>query len=421
MRLNLKKTVVAASLVFGVIPVAYAVWPVTDATLIQITQTMSSSVTQLLGQILQQLKQLTAEQSTSATKISETMSQSSDNAIQRGVDTQKEISSQNATRNTKTPIDPCANGARGISDPNFDRAQPGYSSGGIQPRFGGGPSTSNMPTTGSGSLDKAIKISGGLMSVPTPENQALLAQEGACSVYAAGQRSASCKASGTATGSVVFPNADVRADTLFDGAQTAADTGKISQVFSQAQIAAATAYLRNISNPIALRELTTAESKTDEGKKYFALRDAHAARLDLATRPAIEWLNNKTKYKATIPVLQAMIDGQGAAAKYLQTQLPIVAPDWKSEGISIHQLMAFEAARRYQNAEWIKEIAQTSDPLTLQREQLMVSALTVDLATKQLLETQKSNMMLGAIYQASLNKDFMPEVIAAHKRATAAR
>lgn len=421
MKLKLKKVVLAIGLTVCVVPAAYAVWPVTDATLIQITQQMSSGVQQLLGQILQQLKQLTAEQSASATKVAETVSQNTDNTIQRGLDTQKEISTQSANKNTRTPIDPCANGARGIADPNFDKAQPGYASGGIQPRFGSGQGTANMPSTGSGNLDKAIKIAGGLQSVPTPENQALLAQEGACSVYAAGQRQQSCTAAGTKTGNVVFPNADVRADTLFDGAQTAADTGKISQVFSPAQIAAATAYMRNISNPIALRELTPAEAKSEEGRKYFALRDAHAARLDLATRPSIEWLNNKTKYKATIPILQAMLDGQGASASYLQTQLPLVAPDWKNEGVSLDQLMSIEAARRYQNADWIKEIAQTSDPMTLQREQLMINALMVDLTTKQLLEQRKGNVLLGAIYQASLNKDFMPEVIAQHKRATAPR
>lgn len=170
-----------------------------------------------------------------------------------------------------------------------------------------------------------------------------------------------------------------------------------------------------------MRELTPAEAKSEEGRKYFALRDAHAARLDLATRPSIEWLNNKTKYKATIPILQAMLDGQGASASYLQTQLPLVAPDWKNEGVSLDQLMSIEAARRYQNADWIKEIAQTSDPMTLQREQLMINALMVDLSTKQLLEQRKGNVLLGAIYQASLNKDFMPEVIAQHKRATAPR
>lgn len=414
--MKLKKIAIICSLCF-VTPLSHSM-SVFDGAVLGAVNGMNTAATNLLSQILHQLTQMTGEASTSASKIAESVSQSGDNTTQRAIDTQRELNSQNATRNTRMPIDPCANGARAIADPNFDRVQPGYRNGGLQPRFSG---SGQMLSTGSVSLNKAIMIANGNLPAPSPETQALLAHEGACSVYAAGQRKASCDNAGTRVGAVTYPNADVRADTLMTGAQVQGAADKISETFSSEQIAAATAYMRNISNPIILRELTPAEAKSDEGRKYFSLRDAHAARLDLSTRPGLEWLNNKSKYKGTIPILQAMLDGQGAAAKYLVKQLPLAAPDWAKEGVSKHQLMTFEAARRYQNADWIKEIAQTSDLLTLTREQLMIAALDTDLATRQLMETKKTNIMLGAIYQASLNKDFMLEVLAQHRKATATR
>ncbi len=402
------------------LPIVSLAYDVSDDKLQKEIKRLNMQVDAILNSIFQQLRQLTAAQATSATKISETVSQTADNTIQRSLDAQREVASQNINRNTRMPIDPCANGSRGISDPSFDRLQPGYANGTIPRRFGGG-ATANIPSTGSPSLDKAIKISNGLVDAPSPETQALLAQEGTCVSYAAGQRSVSCKAAGTKTGTVTYPNADVQADSLFVGAQKRADAGKTSDVFSPAQMAAAQAFLRNISNPVTLRDLMPAEAKTEEGRKYFALRDSYGARLDLAMRPAYQYLNDRVKYKGTIPIVQAMIDGNGASATYLSTQLPLVAPDWKTEGISLQQLMSFEAGRRYQNADWIKEIAQISDPMTLQREKLAMTARDIDLAARQLRGTEQSNIVRGALYQAVLNQDLMPEVLAQYRKATIGR
>lgn len=417
--MKLKKIVILCTLAC-VTPLSYANMPVIDGAVLTAVNSFNSSVSSILGQILRRLTQSAGEANTSATKIAESVSQSGDNTAQRAIDTQREQNAQNAARNTRMPIDPCANGARGLADPNFDRIRPGIRSGGVLSLYGSGGGIT-MPSTGSVSLNKSIQISNGFIAAPSPETQALLAQEGACTAYASGLRKTSCENAGTRVGPVTLENADVRASSLIDGAQTRGNESKISYSFNPEQLAAANAYMRNITNPIALRELKPAESRTEEGRKYFALRDAHAARLNLSARPAHEWMSDKTKDVGTIPILKAMLDGGGAAAQYLAKQLPKEAPDWSTQGISFQQLMKFEADRRYKNVDWIKEIANTSDPLTLEREHLMIASMRADLATNQLLATQETNIMLGAIYQASLNKDFMPEVIAQHRKAKATR
>lgn len=387
----------------------------------ELQQFFSQQYARMTNSIVQELRKIQNGLNASSSKIAETVNQTGDNIVKRAIDQNYSNRIVDAERNTKMPIDPCANGSLGMADPDFSRTNPGFKTGALKPRFGGG--SPGGVSTGSAQLDTAIKISNGEQPAPSPEVQAMMAQSGACQVYASGTRADSCKASGISTGKPRLPNADVLASSVFSGAQTASDIikGITSMSFDDDQMAAANAYLRNVNNPVDLRELTATESKTDEGRRYLALRDAHKARLDMANQPAVEWLSNRAKFDGTIPVITAMLEGQGAAAEYLRKELPRTAPDWNKKGISLHHLMSIESSRRYRNPEWLKEIAKTSDPLTLQREQLMLNAMMADMMTKQLMATERANVLLGVIYQASLNKDFMPEVLAQFRKATATR
>lgn len=386
------------------------------------TTTITGAITAATTTVVQSLYQIQNLISANAGKVSSQIAEASSNQVQRQIDADKAKQAVDVERATRLPIDPCANASRGLGDPNFDRMNPGFT-GANGSAFGPRGAGSFRPSTGSTSLDKALSISRNDDFAPPPEVQAVMAQKGACETYASGKvRSQQCSWAGsTPSGSAGLPDADIRSSTIFDGAQAASDTGKVSLTFSDKQLAAATAYVRNLSAPVQLRDLTKVEAQTDEGRRYLALKDSYQARVDLAMRPIEEWTSNRTKYAATVPILQAMLDGSGAAARYLAKLLPQVAPDWNTKGVSLHQMMAIDVARRYDNPDWVKEIASSSDQITLQREQLMISAQMASLMTKNLMETQKTNMYLGAIYQASLNKDFMPELAAQHKRATSTR
>jgi hypothetical protein len=386
------------------------------------TAAITAAIAAASTTVMQSLYQIQNLLSANAGKIASQVAEASNNQIQRQLDTEKANKAVDVERATRLPIDPCANASRGLADPNFDRMNPGFTGANGAP-FGPRGSGSFRPSTGSSSMDKALAISRNDDFAPPPEVQAVMAQKGACESYASGKvRSQQCSWAGiNPSSSAGLPDADIRASTIFDGAQTSADTGKVSLSFNDKQLAAATAYVRNLSAPVQLRDLSKVEAQTDEGRRYLALKDSYQARLDLAMRPIEEWTSNRTKYAATVPILQAMIDGSGAAARYLVKHLPQTAPDWNTKGVSLHQMMYIDAARRYDNPDWVKEIASSSDQLTLQREQLMISAQMASLMTKSLLDTEKTNMLLGAIYQASLNKDFMPELAAQHKRATSTR
>ena len=375
----------------------------------------------------QYLMRIENTMSANSAKVANQISEANQNQVERNIDIERSKQASQVERSTRMPLDPCANASRGLSDPNFDRINPGFRGANGSPfgprgSGGGGGGGGGRPSSGSSSMDKAIAIARNDEFAPPIEVQAVMAQRGACEAYASGKvRAQSCTWAGSSPSvSSGLPDADIRASTIFDGAQTVADQGKISLSFNEKQLAAATAYVRNLSAPVQLRDLAKIETQTDEGRRYLALRDSYQARVDLAMRPVEEWVSNRTKYAATIPILKAMQEGGGAAAKYLSQHLPQAAPDWQSKGISLHHLQYLDAARRYDNPEWLKEIG-AADEATLQREQLLISAQMASLMSKNLMAAEKTNALLGAVYQASLNKDFMPELAAQHKRATSTR
>lgn len=396
--------------------------PLINATTAAVNAT-TAAVTGGFATIGQALLRIENVMTANSAKVANQIAEASQNQVERNIDIERTKQATELERKTRLPLDPCANASRGLADPSFDRINPGFrgsNGGAFGPRGAGG--GGGRPSTGSSSMDKAVAIARNDDFAPPPEVQAVMAQRGACEAYASGKvRAQSCTWAGTTPSiSTGLPDADIRASTIFDGAQTAADQGKVSLSFSEKQLAAATAYVRNLSAPVQLRDLTQVEAKTDEGRRYLALRDSYQARVDLAMRPVEEWLSNRTKYTATIPILKAMQEGGGAAARYLAQHLPDAAPDWQTKGVSLHHLQYIDAARRYDNPEWIKEIG-AADEVTLQREQLLLSAQMASLMSKNLMATEKTNALLGAVYQASLSKDFMPELAAQHKRATSTR
>lgn len=425
-----KKTLLAAAVVAAFVSAPSAAMgdaavlaPLINATTAAVNAT-TAAVTSGFATMGQALLRLENTMTANSAKVANQVAEASQNQVERNIDIERSKQAVELERKTRIPLDPCANASRGLASPNFDQINPGFrgANGGVFAPRGSG--DGSRPYTGSASLDKALAIARNEVPAPPPEVQAVMAQRGACEAYASGKvRARSCTWAGTNPSvSTGLPDADIRASTIFDGAQSAAaaDQGKISLTFNEKQLAAAAAYVRNLSAPVQLRDLTEIETRTDEGRRYLALRDSYQARLDLAMRPTEEWTSNRTPYAATIPILKAMQEGGGAAARYLAKHLPQTAPEWQSKGISLHHLQYIDAARRYDNPEWLKEIG-AADEVTLQREQLLISAQMASLMSKNLLATEKANALLGAVYQASLNKDFMPELAAQHKRATSTR
>lgn len=314
------------------------------------------------------------------------------------------------------PLDPCgvSAAARGGSGAATNRPTGGGRGGG-----GGG----NSPTAGATSdMARALKISSGALPAPAPEIAAAIAAKGACGTFAKdGLRAEACRAAGFSVGaSSGFPDADIQAETLFDGPQTASD--KTSGVNRKLTIksgnsperTAVESFIRNLETPLDLRTLTANEINSEAGRNYMALRDSYDAALSLATKPVRDQQSLITANKMTLPVLKQLSKSEDA--KYVIARLNASYPAWKSDGVSFAELMQLEADRRYLNEDWHVRMAGANEKQLL-AEQVQLQAFAGWMNVSMLERLQQQAVIQGTTAGAALRSEKMPQLIAAHRAA----
>lgn len=317
--------------------------------------------------------------------------------------------------------DPCTVTAPGRGNVVVGERERGHASGrGASGGGGGGraPATSGVSTP----MRDAIAISEGSRPPPEPEATAALASKGACSSFVrGGERERMCIGAKFELGlSSGLPNADVRAETLFDGPQRVSDQQKgIVRRLSvpngdSSERTAIAAYIRNLETPLDLRALRPKELDSIAGRNYMAMRDSYEAVMSLATKPLrdqeLMMLDNRESLSAINQMLA------GADASFVRRWLDSVYPAWASRGISALELMNLEAVRRYKNEGWYVRMAQ-QDERNLALESANMQALQIWQNNQMLERQQQQNILLGAIAGVLLRGEKMPGLIAQHKAA----
>ncbi|WP_371436299.1 hypothetical protein [Polaromonas sp.] len=318
------------------------------------------------------------------------------------------------------PLDPCGvtAAARGGSEASNNR--PAGSGRGAGGAGGGGGATATAGATKE--MQEALKIGNGDKASPSPEVVAALATRGSCGTFAKGDlREGACKGAGYSTGvSSGFPNADIRAETLFDGPQNAADIAigvnrKLTiKPGNSAEKMAVNAFIRNLETPTDLRTLTATELNTEAGRNYMALRDSYDASMSLATKPLRDQEALITANKTTLPILKQLMKSEDG--RYVATELDRVYPNWKVDGISYAQLMNLEASRRYLNEDWHVRMAAANDKQLL-AEQVQMQAFNGYLTVALLERIQQLGIIQGAVAGATVRSEKMPLLVAAHRAA----
>lgn len=284
----------------------------------------------------------------------------------------------------------------------------------------GGTRAGGVPNAGaSSSMNKALDQAAGREPAPAPEIQAVVAAKGACETFASGGvRGAACQAAGFATAnSGGHANADIMAATLLDGPQgTNLSPHKRYTVDATGKDALAlAAFMRNIASPLNLRDLEKGELRTDEGRRYLALKDNYEARISLAERPMRRHIGMITANAKTIPVINQLLEsGQGNfVAKYLST----AAPNWQTKGISSDEMMNLEVERRYMNLDWQARMAAAS-PEEVVREQLQLTALQNVLLWRLHQEQRETGVAIANLAAAQVRAEMIPQMRAQHQLAT---
>lgn len=314
------------------------------------------------------------------------------------------------------PLDPCGvtAAARGGSATSTNKPAGGG-------RGGGGGST---PTAGATSdMQRALKISDGTLPAPAPEIAAALAAKGACGTFAKdGLRAEACRSAGfSANASSGYPDADIKAETLFDGPQSAADrsSGVVKrrltiQGGNSPERTAVESFIRNLETPVDLRTLAPNEINSEAGRNYMALRDSYDAALSLATKPVRDQQSLITASRLTLPVLRQLARSEDA--RYVTARLNTAFPSWRTEGVSFAELMQLEADRRYLNEDWhIRMAGANEKQLAAEQVQLLAFAGWTNVAMLE--RFQQQAVIQGTTAGAALRSEKMPQLIAAHRAA----
>lgn len=312
------------------------------------------------------------------------------------------------------PLDPC--GVTAV-------ARGGSAASRNRPAGSGRGSSAPTPTAGSTSeMSETLLVSNGEKPAPSPELAAAMAAKGACGTFAqGGLRESACRGAGFSVGvSSGFPNADIKAETLFDGPQTPADMAsgvnrKLTiKSGNSPERMAVNAFVRNLETATDLRTLTATELNSEAGRNYMALRDTYDATMSMATKPLRDQESLITANKTTLPILKQLMKSEDGP--FVTSYLNRVYPSWQSDGISYAQLMDLEASRRYMNEDWHVRIAGASEKQLL-TEQVQMQALNGWMNASLLERLQQVAVLQGAQVGSAIRAEKMPLLIAAHKAA----
>lgn len=293
---------------------------------------------------------------------------------------------------------------------------------------GGGGRITSAPSGASSAMSKAIEIAANASAAPPVSLQAELAVEGACSTFVepASVRGQACINSGQKNTGAKFglqPDADINPATLFKGAPRAGEAprNKLTLIADdkEPEWYALRALRRNLTIPLDLRALSSAELVSNPGKQYTALRDAFEARMGMANAPLHAFVENRTANVVNAGVVDQMLNSPVSAA-YVQAYLDAnKLTSWKTRGLSRDEVMNLEVERRYMNLEWHKNLAsQPGDPVL--KELVVMAAHDKVMMWRLIQQVSEMNVTMGQIAGTLNRMEMTPQLNTLHSAATSA-
>jgi len=383
-------------------------------TISQSTSEQTESLNNNLDKNVEDLKKAVVNAISGA---AETTSKASSGAARTvGESAQRTASEQATIRNEErfSGIDPCNVLVSTIGTSTASRNTVTASGGG-----GGGGAPRGAPG-GSAGMEEVLNVAERRVVAGAPEVEAVKAAKAACSSFGgSGVRGRACTDAGfSAQNTTGFPNADLRASTLFDGPQTSDDGSsvkrKLTVDLAGPEGTAMRALIRNLDQPVQLKDLSKAQRNSDAGRQYLALEDAFQARMSVAKYPQDAQAGLLAAKAELIPMVQQMLRSEDAA--FVQRYLNENVPNWSSKGISMAELLALETQRRYMNSDWHLRVLKMTDT-DLARENLRMMAMNAWMYTLGLDRQIVSSVIESNAAQAAVRAELMPQLIAANTRA----
>lgn len=187
-----------------------------------------------------------------------------------------------------------------------------------------------------------------------------------------------------------MPGADEQVSSLLGGAGPVGTPPSLT--FSPAQVTAAAAYNKNLTDPSVGRQLSKGEARTQAGIQYIGIQTQYKAVQSAAAWPALQAAADRMPNPSTGPLIQQALAVSSAAAFYNRT----ASATAKSTGyMSRAELEAFEVGRRYANPDYESDLAGMSGD-ELARENIRVNAMNAYLLGEIRTELEQNNLIAGA-------------------------
>src|SRR3546814_8379825 len=197
-----------------------------------------------------------------------------------------------------------------------------------------------------------------------------------------------------------FYQADVRAETLFDGPQASRDAKGFKHQrtlgTSKQEQDAINSFIYHLEKPQQIEDPSKLDLKTREGKGYLALKTTFDARISMGSKSTRDYIGARSPDKESIPMLR-QLTADPITGDWVSQYLKKNAPNWASVGISVEELEHLEVERRYLNPAWQLDFASQFDAAVIAREATLIRLARHDVEVKSLQESRKTNMRLGQI------------------------
>lgn len=201
-----------------------------------------------------------------------------------------------------------------------------------------------------------------------------------------------------------MPGGDSQVRSIYGGAGPEGLAPALS--WSQEQIDAAMAYMKNTSRPSAGRTPGKGEVSTVTGRTYVGLLNEYNGIIDAASEPQLSLIADSKPSETTRDALKEALQSP-SAAQYFDD---VASPEAKAKGyMSQREFESFEAGRRYANTAYLSDLQQM-DGDNLTRELIRTTAqMNWQLNDiKELL--RKGNVIDGQLLAAFARQSYAPRL-----------
>lgn len=201
-----------------------------------------------------------------------------------------------------------------------------------------------------------------------------------------------------------LPGGDSQVRSIYGGAGPEGQAPALS--WSQEQIDAAMAYMKNTARPSAGRTPGKGEVNTVTGRTYVGLINEYNGIIDAASEPQLSLIADSKTSETTRDALKEALQSP-SAAQYFDN---VASPEAKAKGyMSQREFESFEAGRRYANTAYLSDLQQM-DGDNLMRELIRTTAqMNWQLNDiKELL--RKGNVIDGQLLAAFARQSYAPRL-----------